>query len=362
MKDRDVIAEIQEKRKRSFGKYMAGRSELQDIDLALECRGDSSVFNSLSIVGIAACIEVSVRKAIEKLVDDGAPYIDRVDKLKNKLHFDLRLTKALSDREITFGNLVSHLLPISSLSDIASHLETLLNGNGVSKSLATWLSEIQPFVESEDEALSSEDLFEDSIRRGRDFDSFAMRPVTFPLDNVSAILADIERIFVIRHIVAHEADFSVTTLQQIDALLGSATKFTSAIYELVEQTLHPEQPRSAVRISIRDARQVQQFYETIIGRENEAMRAMARRGESGFSGIGHLQRTSRAFSNYVDEEVRLVTANSRARDLCNLRTLKTNARRSLYEHRYDRLTNFIDDEVAINDFILDYFANDIAAQ
>ncbi|WP_250450342.1 hypothetical protein [Caballeronia sp. ATUFL_M2_KS44] len=353
MKERNRLREILEKKSRSSGRYLPGRSELQDLDWMLECHGDSSIVNSLTMVGLAGCIEVSVRNAIERLIDHGAPYVDRLDQFKKCLEFDLQLTKALSDGEITFGNLVAHLLPVSNLSHIASHLEKLLNGDGHSKSLARWLSDIQPFVEPDDDYLSSEDLQDERGRRGMSFESFAMRPVRFPISNVPAVLADIEKIFVVRHIVAHEADFSNVTLQQIDVLLGSATVFATALQELVEQVLHPGEPRSVVRTTVRDARKIQRFYATILDRENEAMRALAARGQSAFSAIGHFQKASRAFSDHVEAEVRFTMQANPIQDRCNRRSLDTSVRKSFYDHRYTYLSGEIDALTSMNDFLFD---------
>ncbi len=47
---------------------------------------------SLFLVGIITCIELATRNAIQRLVDKGTPFIERIDKFKDFLKIDLNVT------------------------------------------------------------------------------------------------------------------------------------------------------------------------------------------------------------------------------------------------------------------------------
>lgn len=131
MSKRDVINEIRERYARNQGDFSPRRADLADLTNSFRRLGEGeSLAQALHVIGIVACIEVAVRDAIKRLIDHGPPFLDRVEGFKEHLRFDFALTKALSLRQITFGDLVAHSLPISSVEHIASHFEALFAEGG----------------------------------------------------------------------------------------------------------------------------------------------------------------------------------------------------------------------------------------
>jgi hypothetical protein len=93
------------------------------------CHLHKIIYRLLFLVGIITCIELATRNAIQRLVDKGTPFIERIDKFKDFLKIDLNVTKALHDRKVSFGELLSHLLPINNVENVISHLGVLLDAS-----------------------------------------------------------------------------------------------------------------------------------------------------------------------------------------------------------------------------------------
>lgn len=242
MSKRNLISEIEEKNARASNKYLHGNLELYDLE-ASSRRIDEldATMRALHIMGIASCIEVSVREAIKRLVDSGAPYIERAEYFKEHIKFDFSLTKALSDGTITFGDLVSHSLPVSRLEHVASHFESLFSDKGQRKKFNKIISEIRTYVEP-----SEEELFGGSAA-GR-----AQQAAPFLVGDPGSLLMDIASIFEIRHLVAHEANFKAVSSDDLSKFLKSARIFVDCLYELVEQDLNPGRSRNGYGGSIQE--------------------------------------------------------------------------------------------------------------
>ncbi|MEQ7778527.1 hypothetical protein, partial [Xanthomonas sp. WHRI 8356] len=113
MSKRNLITEIQQKNARASGRYLHGNLELYELESSFRRLVESdSALIALHVMGIASCIEVGVREAIKRLVDSGSPFLDRSEIFKDHIRFDFALTRALSATQITFGDLVSHSLPV----------------------------------------------------------------------------------------------------------------------------------------------------------------------------------------------------------------------------------------------------------
>ncbi|MGE6608817.1 hypothetical protein ACQKE4_20295 [Halomonas sp. NPDC076908] len=210
------MKEIKQKNLRTEVGFLHGNLELY----ALESRfGKLDVSDrttlSLLVMGVASCIEVGVREAIKRLVDSGEPFLGRAEKFKEYIKFDFLLTKELSLGNITFGDLISHSLPVSSLNHIASHFESLFMENSKMK-FAEILSKVRVFMEPDDE-----DLFNKGHSPGKELPPFL-------LNNARDLLKDIALIFEIRHLVAHEANFKVVSYEELEKLLKSARSFLNS--------------------------------------------------------------------------------------------------------------------------------------
>lgn len=240
MTKRNLITEIQEKNARASSRYLHGNLELYALQHSF-CKIEESntTLIALHIVGIASCIEVSTREAIKRLVDSGDPYLERAEVFKESIRFDFLLTRALSTRAITFGDLISHSLQVSKLDHIASHFETLFSDKADRKKFPKILSEIREFAEPSDEELLGND------EAGR-----SQKTAPFLINDAKTLLKDIASIFEIRHIIAHEANFNTVSFSELSNYMNSARIFVDALYELVEQTLNPNASRNGYGLSI----------------------------------------------------------------------------------------------------------------
>jgi len=233
MTKRDLIQEIQEKNERAKRLYLHGHIELYSIERSARDLTDTDrTLLALHVMGMAACIEVSVREAIKRLIDSGSPYLDRAQAFKDHMRFDFNLTKALSTRQITFGDLVAHSLPVSNLGHIASHIEVLCSDG--SKKFQSILAGLREFVEP--------DVFGESDEASQEAPQFVA--------DAKRLCEDVSSIFELRHLVAHEASFSSVTHEVFVCLLESSREFVKALYELVEQNVHPKRSRNGFGQSI----------------------------------------------------------------------------------------------------------------
>jgi hypothetical protein len=248
MSKRNLIEEILAKKQREeFDIYWADH-RLRDIKYSfekmIEQDKEDKILLSLYNIGIAACIEIAVRSTVRELIDSGSPYIDRIEHFKNELRFDLDVTKALHDKKISFGDFVSHLLPINGVEHINSHLDTLLNSK-----LKIELAKVREFIEPPDELwLWGEDEFrKDNI--GLEYET-RKKESSLIINDVDCLMNDISKLFTARHITAHEASFESVTFDEFQRFLNSAECFVKALYEYVEQTLRPDAPRFPFGASI----------------------------------------------------------------------------------------------------------------
>ncbi len=283
MAARNLVTEIQARNARANGSGLHARTELYTLDASTRRLADTDrAALALHVMGIASCIEVGVREAIKQLVDSGGDFLSQAEQFKF-VRFDFELTRALSAGQISFGDLISHSLPVSSLEHIALHFETLFSSPGSEaagpnghkskvKKFRILLQEIKVYVEP-----GEEELFSDAPPGTA---QSAAGPL---LGDPQSLLADIELIFQTRHLVAHEAAFNVTSRSQLDRFLDSAHRFLDALYELVEQRLHPGASRSGMGSSIQNMQRMGELVHAsgqVAARITDQLEGMGDRSES----------------------------------------------------------------------------------
>jgi hypothetical protein len=297
MSRRNVLNEVKEKKSRSLGRGFRGFYELEQLYWTFNLRSTGQDgMNSLCVIGIAACIEACVRDVIKHLVDYGEPYLSRISRFKDLLRFDLELTKALSTSEITFGELVAHLLPISKVSDIASHLEMILNDEEREASFKTRLSNLREIGASVVNSVRESDSPENSVLGRR------------IVDDADHLMAEISELFKLRHIAAHEADFSKVTGEQVISFLSCAKSFMRATFEMAKQELDPEVALSSFGSSFYAIRKSNETLHDLFEEKNKTLREIAAGGEDGFSAIGLFFRAESAFNDYLVSEIAFRTS------------------------------------------------------
>lgn len=293
---RNLLEEIRSRNARMEGRYLHGISEMYDLEAMLRDRQDvAPAFSSLLLVGVASCVEVSVRESIKRLVDSGDPFLSRAERFTEggRLKFDFALTKALSERAITFGELVAHSLPVSNLGHIASHFETLFRDSKPVKFEAL-LEGLKEFVEPTDEEIF-DGVYDPALRE----------PSPLLVDDVASLCSMVAELFELRHIVAHEANFQAVGSDQIHEFIGAVRLFVTALYELVEQTLNPNGSRNSFGESLQELHRAGEWSakaDAALGR----LRVLSQQGhELNKEVFASIEEAQKAFDAYLQAELEM---------------------------------------------------------
>lgn len=249
MSKRDLIREIEAKKLRSPGYndaalrlFLLQHSFTQHEKAVIDFNAAWGLF----LVGIVGCIEVAVRDALRRLIDYGPPYVDRISEFKDLLRLDINIARALQDKRLSFGDLFSHLLPVSTVEQINSHFGTLFQ-----RDFRQVLADAREFVEpSFSELLDGEEQEELEPAPEADADPEDSESYLLPIPDVGALMASLVRLFRARHNAAHEADFESVSADDVRGFFRTAEIFIHAMDETVSQALEPNIPRSAIGTSL----------------------------------------------------------------------------------------------------------------
>lgn len=258
MSKKNQLNFIAEKKSRADNWIYAGWSELSTLHRGFSSLNSPEPYQiSLHVVAIASCIEAFSRACLKILIDEeNSPYLERAKKFKD-LTFDFDLTKALSRKEITFGDLVSHNVGISSADQIIKHFDTLFEGDIDYRDFKSSLSTTREFIEPPEEAIMD------------DPDKYEIELGEIIVSDANQLIGDIRDIFAARHIAAHEANFRLVSVEQLHRWFESATTFANATYEIIEQKLRPGASRAAFGSSIQALQHSGALYSTISEMQHE---------------------------------------------------------------------------------------------
>jgi len=157
-------------------------------------------------IGMVACIEGYFRLAIADLIDFGDPYQTNLEDFK-ELKLDIKTTLGIYNKKISLGELISHIISISSLDDINKHMSMITGEDFLKKLMNTKVD----LIEGKYEKLS---------------------------DIAPTLYKDIKVLFEQRHIYAHELaikekiNLEVTSFQ-----MAAATVFVYSTELLMEDLL-----------------------------------------------------------------------------------------------------------------------------
>lgn len=335
-KKRDLLNEIRAKKERS--EFYLASSDLfslrMDFDERLEMKGASNRGNGLFVVGIVACIEVAVRYAIRRLIDHGRPYIERISEFKDPLPLDFNIALALHDKRVSFGDLVSHLLPVSNVAQINSHFGALFGRN-----FKHVLADIREFVEPE---------FAEPDEPEAGSEPEESEPTLLPIPDVDALIANLGRLFRARHNAAHEADFDSVTNDEMREFFKTGETFIHALDEIVTQTVEPNMPRHAPGLSMvavqeaeRAAAEMDALYERAV-----ALSANTQLSSSDSelpTQSEALRGAQEAFLRYLDAEMGSRGIFSSRLSGPGMRTRDAHVQEELCKHRIQMLSELISD-------------------
>jgi hypothetical protein len=341
MSNRDLITEILEKKQRIIGGLYEASFRLSDLESSFS-RLEKQTFNdsillSLYVVGITACVELAVRNAICRLVDAGHPYLDRItDLLKKQNRFDFDIAKALHEKKFTFGDFVSHLLPISRLDQIMSHLDTLF-GCQAREALAN----VREFVEPPDSLLFGT---KDEKLAEKTDEAESEKEVSPPqiVPDIDSLMADIGRLFKTRHVTAHEADFQLVSEDDIRVFFSAGRMFIDTLGEYIEQKLNPNASRNAFGMSIIAATEAGKTYESMERTYHQLIQLIQSLPEDrNTQAIEMLEASQQAFNKYLAAEEEFQEALVSPISGNGLRMLNAYTQMALCKDREERLKDII---------------------
>lgn len=336
MSKKNALSIIVDKKSRTDRWQYAALGEIATLHSGFMSLSDPDPYQiSLHVVGIVSCIEAFSRSCIKILIDgDEATYLERAKHFKD-LTFDFDLTKALSRKEITFGDLVSHSISVSSAEHIIKHFDTLFTGDIGYKNFKLSLGSVKEFIEpTEDEILGPPGEYR--IQYGE-----------LIVDDADQLIKDIQDLFTARHIAAHEANFRLVTLDQLNRWFESSMLFANATYEIIEQKLRPGAPRCAFGSSIQALIDSGKLYSVIDDLMKELMTKWAEERmyeESEAEGLRLAIKASEdAFQNYLEKETAVHYARVAIGNGNIYRNLDAMVQRKLLERKIEYLKQLLED-------------------
>ncbi len=125
---RDKLAEIAGVRMR--GQRLGRSRGVQEIGALMDGWNGAAfqVPPQFTVIRLVTILEVFTRDWAAEIIDAGEPYASRgADLVKGILKIDFALAQALVGKQISFGELVSHELPVNNVGDIDRALSKLLD-------------------------------------------------------------------------------------------------------------------------------------------------------------------------------------------------------------------------------------------
>lgn len=206
-KKRNIVGEIIEVKERQ--RYIASIYDVQEKVREIKEIIKSRIVNNTELnkyfpIALVACLEAGFRLLIKGLIDHGKPYSDRANKIIGDIKFDYPFVASFHGTKISVGELVSHLVPISSFNHINSHMSDLLD------------------LDYADELWKVE--------------QFGKRAI----DDKDRVYSGINRCFELRHVFCHEVTKKVTIEQsEAELLITDCESFLKAADALHLTILYP---------------------------------------------------------------------------------------------------------------------------
>jgi len=160
-------------------------------------------------IGFVACIEGYFRLAIMDLINHGKPFSDNAKKFKD-YKFTVEHIIALQEKKVSYGELISHLLPLNGLDEIESTMSLIMG--------KSFLKELINTKTGNDEIFSGKSLEE--------------------VGKSNKLISDINKLYELRHIFAHElAPSIIINTPEISSCSQAATVFMFLSETLISNIL-----------------------------------------------------------------------------------------------------------------------------
>lgn len=187
---------------------------------------------SFVIIRLVTALEVFTRDWVKELVDAGEPYIGRAASLlKGTLKIDFAVAQGLVGKQVTFGDLVAHDIPLNSIADVDrvfSHLLETSLFDRLKTVINRWDVEI------------------------------VGKPPTPILSNPRETRALLGRLFELRHIHVHELpDEAHIEPETVTGFVTAAMSFCEAVDEALSTELQGDYPLTQAAMNEQAGEQAQ---------------------------------------------------------------------------------------------------------
>lgn len=276
-KKRNIVEEIELKKIRSNYASKYGCFERYwDIADFLEkneenkYRNDKEVLRYIPLASIAAT-ETYFRLLYKEILDKGEPYFSNAIKYfkdQGNVKFDLEFLIAIQGKQVTAGEIFSHLMPLNNLADINTALTKILG--------IDFLASLKKFRYSESSSL-------------------AVHSKSFKT-NLGNYLNSVSRLFELRHILAHEFALNIDLdKKQIMQDFSNLSIFVRACDFAVSKILGDYMPEYQQGMNI----QAQKYYKKTQTELNKLIRQIKRNDpKSEFNQIGNIKLFSKAIKEW----------------------------------------------------------------
>ncbi|MGO6969545.1 lysozyme inhibitor LprI family protein [Rhizobium leguminosarum] len=232
---------------------------------------EATTFADFIPMRLVTIIEVFTREAIRELVDAGSPYLEKAEELSKGAKLDFALLAGLQGRKVSIGDLVAHTVSVNEPGRIVAYLAAL----------------VPDFVQ----------------RLKASHPRWTEERANWPLDPIiseySMMMANLSRLFTVRHIVTHELPSEPAFHpSEIDGFLKAAGEFIEATDWVLVETLRNAVPRTQTEMNAQAGAAL-----NVLEREmGDLISAIKERGEVDAS---LLDGTQEAWNVYAKKEAEL---------------------------------------------------------
>ncbi|MGX5849979.1 lysozyme inhibitor LprI family protein [Mesorhizobium sp. PL10] len=222
---------------------------------------------------LVTIIEVFVREVIREIVDHGQPYLERSEKLVRGAKIDFIFASTLQGQKLSIGDLVAHTISINNPTQIIASFEGL----------------IPDFIKH---------LKISHSRWSEDAADWPFPPI---IGNYNKTIANLSRLFEVRHIVTHELPSQESyDADEIDGFLTASEEFLNATDWLVVETLKGHIPRTQMEMNLQAGGTMEKLEAEMgellgaIGRENTVDSELLRQSQEAWAAYAKREADLRA--------------------------------------------------------------------
>ncbi|MBC8742742.1 hypothetical protein F6X40_40395 [Paraburkholderia sp. UCT31] len=238
------------------GSYYETMSRLATLERSLAKLGteaDAELYRHFPVAAISA-LETHFKVTVATIIDSGSPYLERGLALgRDKLMSVAEVLPLLNRRNVSAGDLVSHVLPFNSVASLERTFSMLFDEE--LKSLAKRVED--PY------------LLRAKLRTGG-----------LIIEDVATLWAGLAKTFERRHILAHESASQYTvTFDDAKLALTSIAQFAKLIDAILWMTIWKDRPLTQYEMNMSAAKQTRDTRAILAARVRKALRISTEDGQ-----------------------------------------------------------------------------------